>query len=122
MTILGFLEGFFKVGVVLSPILVLLAVYPDLTKRDKNLNIDGKNIPIHDATLPEKRHPNFNRWMNVYFITYIGLYSYYWYSCGVSTPLEWVVGLMLSAPFVLDTVLMLLGLGDSSLISTRNCL
>lgn len=111
--ILAFLEGGLRVVFISLPLLLLLLVYPDLTKREKTSAIRGEDIPIYDFMTPEKRHPNFNRWLCVYFCCYIFLHLSYFYKCYPTVGLgEFVINIFLSFIFVGDFILGLVGLGE----------
>ena len=107
MSVLYFLEGMLRVGIVFLPLVLLLLIYPDLTKRDKTLDIGEKKIPIYDHLSPDSRHPNFARWVAVYLCCYFGLFFASFYKCGPDASVgEVIISLFMFSPVLVGDFLL----------------
>jgi hypothetical protein len=122
LKVLDFLEGVLRVGFVMLPIGLISLIYPDMTKRNKTLDIGEDEIPMYDFLAPETRHPNYHRWLTAYICCYFGLYFAFFYKCQPDAGVgEFIIGLFLSAFFVGDFLLGFFGLAEWGSGSASSC-
>ena len=122
MSLLDFLEGILRYGLVCLPLGLLFLIYPDLTKRDKTEDIGGKDIRIYDHLAPEKRHPNFTRWFIAWCCCHFGLYFARFYKCQPDVGVgEFIILLFINPLIVGDFVLGSVGLVEWGSGSASSC-